>query len=155
MNKLKTVEELREIMKAGKKGGITYAFANGCFDLIHVGHIRYLEGAASEADCLIVAINGDDSVRKLKGPGRPLMPERERAEIISALSSVGHVLIFGDSDVNRLLRELLPDVHCKGSDYSVETVPERETALELGIRIAITGDPKDHSTTEFIGKLGK
>ncbi len=155
MSKIKTAKELKEIILSGRAKGMSFAFSNGCFDLLHVGHIRYLKGAAEEADKLIVALNGDKSVRELKGKSRPLMPDYERAEILSALEFVDYVVIFTDSTVDELLRELKPDVHCKGSDYTVETVPERETALELGIRIAITGDPKDHSTTEFIERLEK
>lgn len=127
--------------------------ANGCFDLLHVGHIRYLEGARQEGDVLVVAINSDRAVRRLKGPGRPLTPQHERAEILSALSCVDYVVIFNDLTVDPLLRQLRPDVHAKGTDYTKETVPERETVLSTGGRIAIVGDPKDHSTRDLLRKV--
>jgi len=149
-SKLRSLEEVLEIVRHEKSGGRIVVFSNGCFDLLHAGHIRYLEAAKKEGDTLIVGINGDDSVKALKGPGRPLMPEAERAEIISALQCVDHVLIFHDSTVDKLLLLLQPDVHAKGTDYSLETVPERETVLGYGGRIAIVGDPKDHSTRDYL-----
>jgi rfaE bifunctional protein nucleotidyltransferase chain/domain len=148
--KLRTLEELVDIVRTERAAERVVVFSNGCFDLLHAGHIRYLESAKKEGDVLIVGINGDRSVRELKGPGRPLMPEAERAEIISALECVDHVLIFQDSTVDNLLLRLKPDVHAKGTDYSYENVPERETVLSYGGRIAIVGDPKDHSTSDFL-----
>jgi len=133
--------------------GLTIAFANGGFDLLHVGHIRYLDGAKREADRLIVAINSDASVRALKGPARPILPESDRAELVAALRAVDYVVIFDEPTVAALLELLKPDVHCKGTDYTVDTVPERETVRAYGGRIAIVGDPKDHSTTDLLSRL--
>jgi rfaE bifunctional protein nucleotidyltransferase chain/domain len=133
--------------------GLTIAFANGGFDLLHVGHVRYLEGAKREADRLIVAINSDVSVRALKGPARPILPESDRAELVAALRAVDYVVIFDEPTVAALLELLKPDVHCKGTDYTVETVPERDTVRAYGGRIAIVGDPKDHSTTDLLSRL--
>lgn len=124
--------------------------ANGCFDLFHVGHIRYLSGAKALGDILIVGINSDEQVRKLKGQARPFMPENERAEIISALKFVDYVTIFTEPTVTELIRAIKPDFHAKGTDYTTETVPEREIVKEYGGRVAIVGDPKDHSSTELI-----
>jgi rfaE bifunctional protein nucleotidyltransferase chain/domain len=124
--------------------------ANGCFDFFHVGHIRYLAGAKALGDCLIVAVNSDEQVRKLKGRNRPLMPERERAEIISALKFVDYVTIFAEPTVEELIRSIRPDFHAKGTDYTTNTVPEREIVRELGGQVAIVGDPKNHSSTELI-----
>jgi rfaE bifunctional protein nucleotidyltransferase chain/domain len=132
---------------------LTIAFANGAFDLLHVGHIRYLEGAKREADRLVVAINSDASVRGLKGPTRPILPEDDRAELVAALRAVDYVVIFHEPTVAALLLELKPDVHCKGTDYTIDTVPERETVRAYGGRIAIVGDPKDHSTTDLLSRL--
>ena len=131
---------------------LTIAFANGAFDLLHVGHIRYLEGAKREADRLVVAINSDASVRALKGPNRPILSESDRAELVAALGAVDYVVIFDEPTVAPLL-ELQPDVHCKGTDYTVDTVPERETVRAYGGRIAIVGDPKDHSTSNLLSRL--
>jgi D-glycero-beta-D-manno-heptose 1-phosphate adenylyltransferase len=127
--------------------------ANGCFDLLHVGHVRYLRAARQLGDRLVVAINSDESVRELKGEGRPLMPASERAEILAALSDVDAVVIFSERDVSSLIREIHPDIHAKGTDYTVENVPEREIVIACGGRVAIVGDPKDHSATEIIGKM--
>lgn len=127
--------------------------ANGCFDFFHVGHIRYLAGAKALGDCLIVAVNSDEQVRKLKGANRPLVNEHERAEVISALRFVDYVTIFPEPTVEELLRALRPDVHAKGTDYTVETVPEREIVKAYGGRTAIVGDPKNHSSTDLIGKI--
>jgi rfaE bifunctional protein nucleotidyltransferase chain/domain len=138
-----------------RREGRTVAFANGCFDLLHVGHIRYLQGAAAEADRLIVAINDDDSVRGLKGTGRPVLPAHERAEIVGALRGVDYVVVFGDPNVERLLRLLKPDVHCKGTDYTIESVPERAVVQAYGGRTAIVGDPKDHDTRELIARIAR
>jgi len=125
-------------------------FANGCFDILHVGHVRYLEGARSEGDALIVAVNADSSVCRLKGPGRPILDEGARALLVAALRVVDYVVIFPEPNVEALLEELRPDVHAKGTDYSAESVPERATADRLGIRVAIVGDPKNHSTRELL-----
>jgi rfaE bifunctional protein nucleotidyltransferase chain/domain len=127
--------------------------ANGCFDLFHVGHVRYLAGAKELGECLIVAINSDEQVRKLKGENRPFTPENERAEIISALRFVDLVTIFREPTVEELIRAVRPDFHAKGTDYTVDTVPEREIVRECGGRVAIVGDPKDHSSTEFLKKV--
>lgn len=127
--------------------------ANGCFDLLHAGHVRYLHAARQLGDRLVVAINSDESVRELKGEGRPLMPASERAEILAALSDVDAVVIFSEHDVSSLIREIRPDIHAKGTDYTVENVPERETVIACGGRVEIVGDPKDHSATEIIGKI--
>lgn len=144
---------LGELVGAERAAGRTVAFANGCFDVLHVGHVRYLQDAAAQADRLVVAINDDASVRALKGPGRPILAAADRAEIVAALENVDYVVTFSDSDVNRLLRLLKPDVHCKGTDYTPETVPERDTVLSYGGRIAIVGDPKDHSTRELLARI--
>ena len=149
-SKLRNLTDLSRIIRNARKTGQIVVFANGCFDLLHAGHIRYLEGARAEGDMLVVGINSDDSVRNLKGSDRPLMPESERAEILSALECVDHVIVFSDPTVDRILSRLRPDVHAKGTDYSKETVPERETVLAYGGRIAIVGDPKDHSTREYL-----
>jgi len=133
--------------------GLKIAFANGAFDLLHVGHIRYLEGARREADRLVVAINSDQSVRGLKGPNRPILTEADRAELVAALRAVDYVVIFHEPTVAPLLEMLKPDVHCKGTDYTVDTVPERDAVRAYGGRIAIVGDPKDHSTTDLLGRL--
>jgi rfaE bifunctional protein nucleotidyltransferase chain/domain len=133
--------------------GRTIAFANGCFDVLHVGHVRYLADAKAQADLLVVAINDDGSVSGLKGPGRPILSGADRAEMVAALESVDYVVLFSDPDVNRLLRLLKPDVHCKGTDYTPETVPERATVLAYGGRIAIVGDPKDHSTRDLVARI--
>ena len=132
---------------------LTIALANGGFDLLHVGHVRYLEGARREADRLIVAINSDASIRAVKGPARPVLPESDRAELVAALRAVDYVVIFDEPTVASLLELLKPEVHCKGTDYTVDTVPERETVRGYGGRIAIVGDPKDHSTTDLLSRL--
>jgi rfaE bifunctional protein nucleotidyltransferase chain/domain len=133
--------------------GRTIVLANGHFDLLHVGHIRYLQGAAAEGDRLVVAVNGDASTRTLKGEGRPIIPAVERAEIVAALKCVGYVTIFDDPTVEPLLRLLRPDVHAKGTDYRTDTVPEKDVMAELGGRVAIVGDPKDHATTDLIDRV--
>jgi rfaE bifunctional protein nucleotidyltransferase chain/domain len=130
-------------------------FANGCFDTLHVGHIRYLEGARREGDILVVGVNDDSSVRNLKGPGRPILVQEARAHLVAALRSVDYVVLFSETTVEVLLEELRPDVHAKGTDYTAETVPERATAARLGIRVAIVGDPKDHSTRSFFDSVRK
>jgi rfaE bifunctional protein nucleotidyltransferase chain/domain len=147
--------ELAALVAAERAAGRTVAFANGCFDILHVGHIRYLLGAADQADRLIVAVNDDESVRRLKGEGRPVLDAAARAELVAAVRGVDYVVLFPESSVDRLLNELRPDVHCKGTDYTEQTVPERDTVLAYGGRIAIVGDPKDHSTRELLARLGR
>lgn len=129
--------------------------ANGCFDLLHVGHIRYLEGARREGDLLVVGVNSDASERALKGNGRPILPAQARAELVAALAAVDYVVIFDEPNVEALLTAIRPDVHAKGTDYMADTVPERKLAAELGIRIAIVGDPKQHSTRELLARLSR
>jgi rfaE bifunctional protein nucleotidyltransferase chain/domain len=133
--------------------GLTHAFANGVFDLLHVGHVRYLQAAAAQADRLIVAVNDDESVRALKGPTRPILPAADRAELVAALRGVDYVVTFPEHTVTPLLERLKPAVHCKGTDYTVDTVPERETVRAYGGRIAIVGDPKDHSTRDLLSRI--
>jgi D-glycero-beta-D-manno-heptose 1-phosphate adenylyltransferase len=145
--------ELIAAVAEDRAAGRTIAFANGCFDLIHVGHVRYLQGAAAEGDRLIVAVNDDASVTRLKGPGRPAMPASERAEIIAALTVVDYVVIFADETVDRLLGWIKPDVHCKGTDYTVDTVPERAVVQAYGGRTAIVGDPKTHASRDLAKKI--
>jgi rfaE bifunctional protein nucleotidyltransferase chain/domain len=128
-------------------------FANGVFDLLHVGHVRYLQAARSEGDLLVVGINSDASTSKLKGEGRPILTERARATLVAALAAVDYVVVFDELDVQSLLREIEPDVHAKGTDYTADTVPEREVAKLLGIRIAIVGDPKQHSTRDLLARF--
>ena len=153
MGRILTEDELAGAVRAERAEGRTIAFANGCFDVLHVGHVRYLADAKAQADRLVVAINDDDSVRDLKGDGRPISGAADRAEVVGALESVDYVVLFSDPDVNRLLRLLKPDVHCKGTDYTPETVPERDTVLAYGGRIAIVGDPKDHSTRDLLSRI--
>ena len=143
-------EGLRHRVADWRAAGDKITLANGGFDLLHVGHVRYLQAAKELGGRLIVAINSDESVRRLKGEGRPLMPAEERAEILAALSDVDAVVIFPEPDVRSLIREIRPDIHAKGTDYSAESVPERDTVIECGGRVAIVGDPKDHSATDII-----
>jgi rfaE bifunctional protein nucleotidyltransferase chain/domain len=143
-------EELKQRVAAWRQAGECVTLANGCFDLLHVGHVRYLRAAKQLGGRLVVAINSDESVRALKGAGRPLMPAEERAEILAALADVDAVVIFPERDVRALIREVRPDVHAKGTDYTVDTVPERDTVAECGGRVEIVGDPKDHSATAII-----
>jgi len=148
-------EELRKQVAQWRNAGQKVTLANGCFDLLHVGHVRYLHAAKQLGGHLVVAINSDESVRALKGEGRPLMPAEERAEILAALADVDAVVIFPERDVRALIREIRPDVHAKGTDYTTETVPERDVVLEYGGRVEIVGDPKDHSASEIIrSRLG-
>ena len=149
-NKLLSLESLEPVISVLKASGKTVVFANGCFDLLHVGHIRYLQGARQLGDVLVVGLNSDQSVRRLKGPQRPLMPENERAEILAALACVDYVVLFQEPNVEAVLRVLKPDIQCKGTDYTEETVPERELVRSYGGRVAIAGDPKDHSTRDLI-----
>lgn len=146
-------EALAAALEEERKAGRTIAFANGCFDVLHVGHIRYLQDAANVADVLVVGVNGDGSVRELKGEGRPVMPEHERAEIIAAIRGVSYVTIFDEKSPARLLQELKPDVQAKGTDYTAESVPEAEIVKAYGGRVVIVGDPKDHSTTAVLEKM--
>ena len=136
-----------------RRAGRVVVFANGCFDVLHVGHVRYLQGARAEGDALIVAINSDAGTRALKGPGRPILPEAERAALVGALACVDQVVLFDEPTVEPLLRALRPDVHAKGTDYTPDTVPERAVMAELGGRVAICGDPKDHATRDLIAKV--
>jgi rfaE bifunctional protein nucleotidyltransferase chain/domain len=145
--------DLADALGRERAAGRTIAFANGCFDVLHVGHIRYLQGAAKEADILVVGVNGDASVHELKGAGRPVMNERERAEIIAAIRGVSYVTVFSERSPSRLIGDLKPDVHCKGTDYTPDSVPEAEMVRSYGGRVAIVGDPKDHSTTDLLKQL--
>ena len=147
--------ELPSVVARWRADGEAIVLANGCFDLLHVGHVRYLQSAKALGGKLIVALNSDQSVLRLKGPGRPAMPEQERAEIVAALAAVDAVVIFDEPDVRALIRELRPDVQVKGTDYTAESVPERDEVLAYGGRVEIVGDPKDHSTTELLSRLGK
>jgi rfaE bifunctional protein nucleotidyltransferase chain/domain len=154
MGEVLSVAELKERLADLRRQGQTVAFANGHFDLLHVGHLRYLQAARAEADALIVAINDDDSVARLKGAGRPVVPAAERAELLAALEPVDFVVVFSGDSPAPLLAELQPDVHCKGTDYgSPERVPEYETVRAYGGRTALVGDPKDHATSDLIGKV--
>ena len=144
---------LEAALETERARGRSIAFANGCFDVIHVGHLRYLRGASEVADVLVVGVNSDDSVRRIKGEGRPVMPEAERAEIIASLRGVSYVTIFDDSSPARLLSSLRPDFQCKGTDYTPDSVPEAEVVRSYGGRVVITGDPKDHSTTDLLRKM--
>ena len=143
-------DQLRERVEEWRRAGERIILANGNFDLLHVGHVRYLRGAKGLGGKLVVAINSDDSVRALKGEGRPVMPAEERAEIVAALADADAVVIFAELDVRALIREIRPDIQAKGTDYTAESVPERDTVAEYGGRVAIVGDPKNHSTSEII-----
>ena len=145
--------DLVEAVARDRAEGRTFAFANGCFDLLHVGHVRYLQGAAAEADRLIVAVNDDESVAGLKGAGRPILRAAERAELVSGLRGVDYVVVFSDPNVERLLITLKPDVHCKGTDYTVDTVPERAVVRAYGGRTAIVGDAKGHATNDLLARI--
>jgi D-glycero-beta-D-manno-heptose 1-phosphate adenylyltransferase len=149
-NKILSREALRERVAEWRRAGERITLANGGFDLLHVGHVRYLRGARELGGRLVVAINSDDSVRKLKGEGRPVMPAEERAEIVAALADVDAVVIFPELDVRAIIREIRPDIQAKGTDYTVDSVPERDLVAECGGRVEIVGDPKDHSTSEII-----
>ena len=154
-SKIVSREHLREILAERKRRSARVVLANGCFDTLHVGHVRYLEGACREGDILVVAVNTDSGVRNLKGPGRPILQESARANLVAALRAVDYVVLFNEPNVEALLQFLCPDIHAKGTDYTVETVPERATAARLGIRVAIVGDPKDHSTRDFLDSVRK
>ncbi len=153
MGRVVSRQALGAAVSADRAAGRSIALANGCFDLLHVGHVRYLQAAAAQAERLVVAINDDASVRTLKGEGRPILPETDRAELIAALRWVDYVTVFSEPTVATLLLELRPDVHCKGTDYTPDTVPERETVAAYGGRIAIVGDPKDHSTRGLLSRI--
>jgi rfaE bifunctional protein nucleotidyltransferase chain/domain len=152
LDKIVSRERLAEAVAADRRAGRTIAFANGCFDLLHAGHIRYLQAAAAEADRLVVAIN-DDAAAGSKGPGRPILTAQVRAELVAALRGVDYVTLFSEPTVTELLTLLRPDIHCKGTDYTVETVPERDIVRAYGGRIAIVGDPKDHSTRDLLARI--
>ena len=149
-HKIFTREDLRSRVARWRSAGKRIVLANGCFDVLHVGHVRYLSAAKALGDKLIVAVNADASVRQLKGEGRPAMPESERAELLAALEAVDAVLVFPELDVRAVIREIRPDVHAKGTDYTAESVPERDEVVACGGRVAIVGDPKDHSASEFL-----
>jgi len=148
-------EWLRGKLAEDKQRGQRIVFANGCFDALHVGHVRYLEGARREGDILVVGVNGDSGVHALKGPSRPILDEKARARLVAALRAVDYVVLFDEPSVESLLEELRPDVHAKGTDYTLDTVPERATAARLAIQVAIVGDPKDHSTRELLESVRK
>ena len=154
MNKILSREELKRRVADWRRAGEQIVMANGCFDVLHVGHIRYLQAAKALGGKLVVAVNADDSVRQLKGDGRPVMPDSERAEILAALEPIDAVVIFPERDVRALLAELHPDVQAKGTDYTADTVPERDVVTSYGGRVAIVGDPKDHSATSIIQQIG-
>ncbi len=148
-----TLEDVCARVAEARARGRAVALANGCFDVLHVGHVRYLEGARAEADVLVVGVNGDASVRRLKGEGRPVLPADDRALLVGALRAVDHVVVFEEDDVSRLLLALRPDVHCKGTDYTPDTVPEREVVRSYGGRVAIVGDPKRHDTRALLARI--
>ena len=145
--------ELLEAIAAERAAGRTVAFANGCFDVLHVGHIRYLRAAAAEADCLVVAVNDDASVSRLKGPARPILTQEARAELVAAVRDVDYVVIFSGATVAELLTAIKPEVHCKGTDYTEDSVPERDVVASYGGRTAIVGDPKTHATRELLARI--
>ncbi len=149
-SKILSRDQLREQVQQWRRAGQRIILANGNFDLLHVGHVRYLRGAKALGGKLVVAVNSDESVRALKGEGRPIMPEQERAEIVSALADVDAVIVFPELDVRAIIREIRPDIHTKGTDYTPDTVPERDVVADCGGRVAIVGDSKDHSTSEII-----
>ena len=152
-SKVAALDEVARHVNAARAAGRTVALANGCFDVLHAGHVRYLRGARAEADTLVVGVNGDASVRRLKGEGRPVMPEADRAVLVAALRDVDHVVVFAADDVTALILALRPDVHCKGTDYTPDTVPEREVVRSYGGRVAIVGDAKEHDTRRLLDKL--
>ena len=150
-----TREELAARVESARREGASIVFANGCFDVLHVGHTRYLTGARELGDLLVVGVNSDEQVRIQKGPGRPILPQDERAELVASLDSVDYVTVFNEPTVEQLLLTLKPDVHAKGTDYTEDTVPERDVVRSYGGRTAIVGDPKDHSTTSLLTRLRK
>ncbi|MBM4781304.1 MAG: adenylyltransferase/cytidyltransferase family protein [Archangiaceae bacterium] len=155
MNKRVTLEQAATLAAKWRNEGKTVALANGVFDLLHVGHVRYLQGAKAMADRLVVAVNSDASTRAVKGPSRPVISESERAELLEALSCTDAVLIFSEPDVRTVLRAIRPNLHVKGTDYTPESIPERAEVEAWGGRVAVAGDPKDHSTSELVKKLGR
>lgn len=153
--KIVSREQLQQLVADWRRAGERITLANGCFDLLHVGHVRYLHAARELGGKLVVAVNSDDSVRELKGEGRPLMPVEERAEILAALADVDAVVVFAEKHVRAIIREIRPDFHAKGTDYTADSVPEHDVVEECGGRVIIVGDPKDHSATEIIrSRLG-
>jgi rfaE bifunctional protein nucleotidyltransferase chain/domain len=153
-SKLASLDAVRERVAEARRAGRQVALANGCFDVLHVGHVRYLQAAAEEADRLVVAVNDDESVRRLKGEGRPILPAADRAQLVAAVRGVDYVVVFGEDTVTAVLGALRPDVHCKGTDYTVDSVPERDVVRAWGGRTAIVGDPKDHSTRDLFARIG-
>lgn len=152
-SKIGTLDEVRARVEDARRAGRTVALANGCFDVLHVGHVRYLQGARAEAHVLVVGINSDASVRRLKGEGRPVAPAEDRAVLVAALRCVDHVVVFEEDTVERLLLTLRPEVHCKGTDYTEQTVPERDVVRSYGGRVAIVGDPKGHDTRALLARI--
>lgn len=155
MGGLVSIEEAEKLARQFREGGKTVVLANGAFDVLHVGHVRYLQGAKECGDVLFVAVNSDSSVKANKGEGRPVMPEAERAELLCALTAVDYVLIFSDLTVENAIRALKPHYHCKGTDYTPDTVPEAEVVRSLGGEVKIVGDPKDHDSRKIIAKIGE
>jgi rfaE bifunctional protein nucleotidyltransferase chain/domain len=153
LHKVQTLAQVVAQREQWRAEGKTVALANGVFDLLHVGHVRYLEGAKALGDVLVVAVNSDASTRAYKGPSRPHIPEAERAELLAALACTDRVMVFNEPDVRGIIRALKPDVHVKGTDYTPETIPEADEVRAYGGRVAVAGDPKDHSTTELARKL--
>ena len=153
MGKILDIEKARAEAERLRKEGKKIALANGAFDPLHVGHVRYLEAARLCADALFVAVNSDDSVRRLKGPGRPVVPEAERAEVVSALAAADYVLVFSDKTVENVIRTLRPDFHCKGTDYTPDSVPEATLVRSLGGEVRIVGDPKHHDSSAMIRRI--
>jgi D-glycero-beta-D-manno-heptose 1-phosphate adenylyltransferase len=151
--KIGDLDEVRSRVESARRAGQTIALANGCFDLLHVGHVRYLAGASEEGDLLVVGVNGDNAVRRLKGRGRPILPAADRALLVAALSSVDQVVVFEEDDASRLILALRPDVHCKGTDYTPETVPEAAVVRSYGGRVAIVGDAKTHDTRALLARI--
>ncbi len=154
-SKIISQQDIQALRTEHKKNGQRVVLANGCFDVLHAGHVRYLEAARKEGDVLVVGVNSDATVRDLKGAGRPILDEKARARLVAALRAVDYVIIFSETSVEVLLEELRPDVHAKGTDYTADTVPERATSNSLGIRVAIVGDPKEHSTRGLLESVRK
>ena len=153
--KILPLDDLRGRLAEDRRHGRRVVLANGCFDLLHAGHVRFLEGARREGDVLVVAINSDASERQLKGEGRPVLPAEARAQLVAAIGAVDYVVVFEETSVEGLLEKLRPDVHAKGTDYTADTVPERAVSQRLGIRVAIVGDPKEHSSGNLIERIRK
>ncbi|HXM94248.1 MAG TPA: adenylyltransferase/cytidyltransferase family protein [Candidatus Dormibacteraeota bacterium] len=150
LSKIVALKDLRPLLTEEKRRGHRVVLANGCFDTLHVGHVRYLQDARQQGDLLVVGVNADGSVTRLKGPGRPILDEQSRAQLVAALRCVDYVVLFNEPNVEGLLEDLRPEVHAKGTDYTLDTVPERHTAARLGIRVAIVGDLKNHSTRDLL-----